>query len=269
MLPGQHWQSNKHAPSNAVISVTLTFCQQQRHCMLLLELAAELQLSGAAAANTLALPASSYAALYYPWLTLTNPLANGTLAVPPAAVAAGLYCRNDARYGVWKAPAGVTAKLMGITGLAFNVDDNIQQQLNPLGINCIRTLPRVGTVLWGARTLAGQTDPQWRYISARRTAMFIEQSILQNLVWAVSEANDQRLWQAVRNNTANFMQTLFRAGALQGAKPQEAFFVRCGIGETMNQTDIDQQQLIIELGFALIKPAEFMFSRLTYPLGQR
>ncbi len=267
LLPGQHWQSDKHAQSNAVISASLAFCQQQGHSMLLLELAAELQLSNAAGVSALGLPASSFAALYYPWLTLTNPLAKGTLAVPPAAVAAGLYCRNDARYGVWKAPAGVTAKLMGITGLVVDIDDSVQQQLNPLGINCIRTLPRVGTVIWGARTLASQADPQWRYISARRTAMFIEQSILQSLQWAVFEPNDQPLWQAVCSSLNNFMLTLFRAGAMQGTKPGEAFFVRCGLGETMSQHDINQQQLVIELGYALMKPAEFLISRLVVQLS--
>ncbi|WP_372627099.1 phage tail sheath family protein [Arsukibacterium sp.] len=267
LLPGQHWQSNKHAQSNAVISASLAFCQQQRHCMLLLELAADLQLSNAAGVSALGLPASSFAAIYYPWLTMTNPLAKGTLTLPPAAVAAGLYCRNDGRYGVWKAPAGVSAKLMGITGLALHVDDSVQQQLNPLGINCIRTLPRVGTVIWGARTLASQTDPQWRYISARRTAMFIEQSILQSLQWAVFEPNDQPLWQAVKSSITNFMLTLFRAGAMQGAKPSEAFFVRCGLGQSMSEHDIDQQQLVIALGFALIKPAEFMASRLVFKLN--
>ncbi|WP_213999451.1 phage tail sheath subtilisin-like domain-containing protein [Arsukibacterium sp.] len=267
LLPGQHWQSNKHAQSNAVISATLTFCQQQRQCMLLLELAADLHLSSAAGASILGLPASSFAALYYPWLTITNPLAKGTLTIPPAAVAAGLYCRNDARYGVWKAPAGVTAKLMGITGLAFNIDDSIQQQLNPLGINCIRTLPRVGTVVWGARTLASQTDQEWRYISVKRTAIFIEQSIIQSLQWAQSEPNDQPLWQAVRRNISNFLVTLFRAGAMQGVTQNEAFFVRCGLNETMTEKDINLQQLVIELGFAPVKPAEFVVISITYKLS--
>ncbi|MBV2128992.1 phage tail sheath family protein [Arsukibacterium indicum] len=267
LLPGQQWHSNKHAQSNAVISATLAFCQQQRQCMLLLDLAADVQLSSAAGASSLGLPASSFAALYYPWVTITNPLAKGTLTIPPAAVAAGLYCRNDARYGVWKAPAGVSAKLIGITGLVYQIDDNLQQQLNPMGINCIRTLPRVGTVIWGARTLASQADPDWRYISVRRTAIFIEQSVLQSLQWAVFEPNDHSLWQAVRRNISNFMVTLFRAGAFQGASPQEAFFVRCGLNETMTQQDITQHRLIIELGFAPVKPAEFVVIRITYPLG--
>jgi phage tail sheath protein FI len=267
LLPGQHWSSNKNSPGNAVISASLAFCQQQRQCMLLMDLAADVQLNSAAATNTLGLPASSFAALYYPWLTITNPLAKGTLTIPPAAVAAGLYGRNDRRYGVWKAPAGVTAKLMGITGLAVSLDDSVQQQLNSLGINCIRTLPRVGTVLWGARTLAGQTDTEWRYISVRRTAIFIEQSISQSLQWAVSEPNDQSLWQAVRRNISNFLITLFRAGAFQGAAPQDAFYVRCGLNETMTQQDINQHQLVIELGFAPVKPAEFVIIRLRYSLS--
>lgn len=267
LLPGQHWQRNKHAQSNAVISASLAFCQQQRHCMLLLEPAGELPLTSSGEVQALGLPVSSFAALYYPWLTITNPLAAGTLTVPPAAVAAGLICRNDARYGVWKAPAGVTAKLIGITGLTFAIDNNIQQQLNPLGVNCIRTLPRVGTVMWGARTLTDRTDPQWRYISVRRTAIFIEQSIMQSLNWAVFEPNDNPLWQAVRTSISNFMLTLFRAGAMQGVKASEAFFVRCGLNDTMTQHDIDQQQLVIILGFAPVKPAEFVLIKIIYKLS--
>lgn len=267
VLPGQHWQGNKHALSNAVISASLAFCQQQRHCMLLLEPSGERQLSSSSAVQALGLPVSSFAALYYPWLTITNPLATGTLTVPPAAVAAGLICRNDARYGVWKAPAGVTAKLMGITGLAFTIDDNIQQQLNPLGVNCIRTLPRVGTVMWGARTLTSQSDPEWRYISVRRTAIFIEQSIMRSLDWVVFEPNDNPLWQAVRTSISNFMLMLFRAGAMQGVKASEAFFVRCGLNDTMTQHDIDQQQLVIMLGFAPVKPAEFVLIKIIYKLS--
>jgi hypothetical protein len=266
VLPGQHWQSDKQAQSNAVISASLTFCQQQGHCMLLMDLAADLQLSNGASISALGLPISSFAALYYPWLKITNPLANGTLLISSAAVAAALYCRSDARYGVWKAPAGVSAKLMGIIGLAFNVDDGIQQQLNPLGINCIRTLPRVGTVMWGARTLAGQTEPEWRYISVRRTATYIEQSIIQSLQWAKLQANDQPLWQEVCRNISNFMLTLFRAGAMQGAKPTEAFYVRCGLGDTMTQLDMSKQQLVILLGFAPVKPAEFVVIRIVFQL---
>ncbi|SNY52263.1 Phage tail sheath protein FI [Arsukibacterium tuosuense] len=272
VLPGQYWGNTT---SKAAIMATLTFCQQVRHCMVLLDMAPGQQLHSKASVNATKLPTSSYAAVYYPWLMMANPLhhattnpaAPKTLLIAPSAVAAAVFVKTDNKYGVWKAPAGVSAKIAGVSGLEFNVDDDSQQQLNPLGINCIRTLPRLGTVVWGARTLASQTDPEWRYISVRRTAIFLEQSIIQSLQWAVFEPNDRPLWQTVRLNISNFLVTLFRAGAMQGTTQKEAFFVRCGLHETMNQQDLDQQQLVIELGFAPVKPAEFVVLRIIYKLN--
>lgn len=272
VLPGHYWGA---MASNVALSSALAFCQQVRRCMLLLDIAPGQQLNNAASVTALNLPVSSYAALYYPWLIManplyhatTNPLVAKTLTIAPSAVAAAVYARTDASHGVWKAPAGVSAKVMGVTGLQFTVENTSQQQLNPMGVNCIRSLPRVGTVLWGARTLAAQTDPEWRYISVRRTAIFLEQSICQSLQWTASEPNAQPLWQAVRRNVSNFLSTLYRAGAMQGASPKEAFFVRCDWGDTMTQHDIDQQQLVILLGFAPVKPAEFVLIRIVYKLS--
>ncbi|WP_083981861.1 phage tail sheath family protein [Arsukibacterium ikkense] len=271
VLPGQHWDI---ATGNTAITATLAFCQQHKQCLLLMDVAASQPLTGAASVAALALPTSSYAALYYPWLKMVNPLYHAVnnptaaklLSIAPSAVAAAVYTRTDSSFGVWKTPAGVSAKIIGVSGLAYSVDELSQQQLNPLGINCIRTLPRVGTVLWGARTLATQADPEWRYISVRRTAIFIEQSIRQSLGWAVFEPNEQPLWQAVRRNISNFLNTLFRAGAMQGQTAKEAFFVRCGLNDSMTQHDITKQQLVVELGFAPLKPAEFVVIRIVHPL---
>jgi phage tail sheath protein FI len=243
--------------------------------MLLLDTASGYPLDSPASVTALSLPSSSFVALYYPWLSISNPFyhvtrqptAEKTLTLAPSALAAAILVSTDARFGVHKAPAGVSAKLNGVISLQYSVNELNQQFLNPLGINCIRTLPKLGTVLWGARTLAAQSEPEWRYISVRRTAIFLEQSISQSLHWALSEQNNERLWQAVRRHVSNFMQTLFHAGALQGSKAQQAFFVQCGMGSSMSAQDIEQQQLVLVLGFAAIKPQEFIVIRLCLPMN--
>ncbi|WP_333607346.1 phage tail sheath family protein [Arsukibacterium sp.] len=280
VLPGKYWgatdgnAAEAQTAANQLILATLAFCQQVRHCMLLLDTASGYPLDSPASVTALSLPTSSFVALYYPWLSISNPFyhatrqptAEKTLTLAPSALAAAIVVSTDARFGVHKAPAGVSAKLNGVISLQYSVNELNQQFLNPLGINCIRTLPKLGTVLWGARTLAAQSEPQWRYISVRRTAIFLEQSISQSLHWALSEQNNERLWQAVRRHVSNFMQTLFHAGALQGSKAQQAFFVQCGLGSSMSAQDIEQQQLVLVLGFAAFKPQEFIVIRLRLPM---
>lgn len=282
VLPGKFWgaidgntDAEAQAVTNQLILATLTFCQQVRHCMLLLDTASGYPLDSPNSVAALNLPASSFAALYYPWLSISNPFyhatkqpgAAATLTLAPSALAAAIVVSTDARFGVHKAPAGVSAKLNGVISLQYSITELNQQFLNPLGVNCIRTIPKLGTVVWGARTLATQSEPEWRYISVRRTAIFLEQSISQSLHWALSEQNNERLWQAVRRHVSNFMQTLFHAGALQGSTAQQAFFVQCGLGSSMTAQDIEQQQLVILLGFAAIKPQEFIVIRLRLPLS--
>ena len=190
------------------------------------------------------------------------------MKVAPSAFAAGMWSRIDARRGVWKAPAGVETGLTGVAGLEFVVDDGTQDQLNPLGINCLRALPNFGSVIWGARTLATKADPEWRYVSVRRTAILIEQSVYNGIQWAVFEPNDHRLHAALRTNIGSFMDGLFRAGAFQGEKASDAYFVRCGLGDTMNQGDIDRGQVIVVVGFAPLKAAEFVIVRIQQKLQQ-
>ena len=140
---------------------------------------------------------------------------------------------------------------------------------NPLGVNCVRKLPGYGRVIWGSRTLSTQADPEWRYVPVRRTAIFIEQSIYNGIQWAVFEPNDFPLWGALRSNIGAFMNGLFRAGAFQGGTAKDAYFVRCGLGDTMTQADIDRGQVIVIVGFAPLKPAEFVIVRIQQKVDQQ
>jgi len=234
-------------------------------------------LDQAATVSQLGLPTSTYTTLYYPWVDVANPFFNEdtnpnaarTLTIAPSAFAAGMWAKIDGKRGVWKAPAGVEAQLNGVARLEFDVEDLEQDQLNPLGVNCYRKLPNFGAVIWGSRTLATKSDPEWRYIPVRRTAIFIEQSIYGGIQWAVFEPNDYPLWGALRGNIGSFMDGLFRAGAFQGAKADDAYFVRCGLGDTMTQGDIDRGQVIVIVGFAPLKPAEFVIVRIQQKVGQQ
>ncbi len=196
------------------------------------------------------------------------PLKAKTVAVQPSAIAAGMWARIDGKRGVWKAPAGVEARLTGAAGLQYQVENLEQDSLNPLGVNCIRKLPNFGSVFWGARTLSTNADPEWRYVPVRRTAIYIEESIYRGIQWAVFEPNDHPLWSSLRANIGGFMNGLFRAGAFQGKTAKEAYFVRCGLGDTMTQSDIDRGQVIVMVGFAPLKPAEFVIVRIQQKVGE-
>ncbi|WP_022665718.1 phage tail sheath family protein [Desulfospira joergensenii] len=203
-------------------------------------------------------PAGSRGAVYFPWILDSS--GRQPVLSPPSGGIAGLYARTDLSKGVWKAPAGLDALLKGTGKPSCTITDPDQDRLNPAGINAIRKFEPTGTVVWGARTLS--RDPEWRYVPIRRTAMMIEESISRGTRWAVFEHNDSNLWIRVKQTIALFLGNLFREGALQGAKDSEAFYVRCGRGETMTQADIDQGRLIIEIGIALLRPAEFIVLRI-------
>ena len=188
--------------------------------------------------------------------------------VPPSGFAAGLWAKTDGRRGVWKAPAGLQASLTGAANTKLKIGDDEQDQLNPVGVNCYRRVIS-DIVIWGSRTLATKADPEWRYVPVRRTAMMLEESIYQGIQWAVFEPNDHRLWSSLRLNIEAFMGTLFRAGAFQGEKASDAYFVRCGLGDTMVQGDIDRGQVIVVVGFAPLKPAEFVIVRIQQKVAQQ
>ncbi|MEO7068252.1 MAG: phage tail sheath subtilisin-like domain-containing protein [Rhodanobacter sp.] len=203
---------------------------------------------------------ASNAAIYFPWLVAPDPLQqNRPRAFPPCGFVAGLYARIDGQRGVWKAPAGHEASLNGVIDTKVRLTDDENATLNPLAINCIRHFPTSGPVVWGSRTLQGsnQRGSEWKYIPVRRTALFIEQSLYHGTKWVAFESNDELLWAQLRVNIGAFMHELFRRGAMSGTKPKEAYFVKCD-RETTTPSDVDQGIVNIIVGFAPLKPAEFV-----------
>lgn len=203
-------------------------------------------------------------ALYFPWLNAPDPLReNQPRAFPPCGFVAGIYARTDISRGVWKAPAGTEATVTGVTGVQIPLTDIENGMLNPLGVNCIREFPAHGIVVWGARTLIGANEQgsDWKYISVRRLALLIEESIYQGTKWVVFEPNDEPLWAKIRLNVGAFMHKLFRQGAFQGATPGDAYFVKCN-QETTTQFEIDQGIVNILVGFAPLKPSEFVVAKI-------
>ncbi len=213
---------------------------------------------------------SNYAALFFPRLKQPNPLRKNQVEdfVPCGAVA-GIFARTDAQRGVWKAPAGQEATLAGVPQLSVPLTDPENGELNPLGINCLRTMPAVGRVVWGARTREGddRLASEWKYIPVRRTALFIEESLYRGTQWVVFEPNDEPLWAQIRLNVGAFMQNLFRQGAFQGKTRSEAYFVKCD-KETTTQNDINLGIVNIVVGFAPLKPAEFVIIKIQQMAGQ-
>ncbi len=212
---------------------------------------------------------SANAAIYFPRLRVPDPLQEGRPRnVGASGTMAGVYARTDVTRGIWKAPAGTDAALRNAQ-LAVSIDDLENGGLNPLGVNALRTFPIFGNVAWGARTLDGadQQASQWKYIPVRRTALYIEESLYQGLKWVVFEPNDGPLWAQIRLNAGAFMNNLFRQGAFQGDAPAKAYFVKCD-GETTTQNDIDRGIVNILVGFAPLKPAEFVVIRISQIAGQ-
>jgi phage tail sheath protein FI len=182
---------------------------------------------------------------------------------------AGIFARTDSQRGVWKAPAGTLASIGGIVGQATLLTNDENGELNPLGVNCLRTFPTTGTVVWGSRTLQGddRLGSQWKYIPVRRTALYIEESLYRGLQWVVFEPNDEPLWAQIRLNVGAFMHDLFRKGAFQGQTPKDAYLVKCD-SETTTQTDINNGIVNILVGFAPLKPAEFVILQIEQLAGQ-
>lgn len=210
---------------------------------------------------------NSYGAVYFPWVKALDPtgLSTQPVLLPPSGYIAGLYARIDSNRGVWKAPAGTEATLSGAVGLSVELTDVQHGNLNPVSIDVIRRFATAGIVSFGARTIS--SDPEWKYVPVRRTAIMIRVSIYYGIQWAVFEPNDEPLWSALRLNVRSFMLTLFRQGAFQGATPSDAFFVKCD-SETTTQADIDLGIVNVLVGFAPLKPAEFVVVRISQKAGQ-
>jgi phage tail-like protein len=217
-----------------------------------------------------ALRRTNHAALYFPTLLQPNPLGRGEVEeFAPCGAVAGVIARTDVQRGVWKAPAGVDATLAGVARLSAALKDADVGELNPLGINCLQTLPSVGSVVWGARTLEGddRLASEWKYVPVRRTALFIEESLYRGTQWAVFEPNDEPLWNEIRLHVGAFMHDLFRQGAFQGTTAREAYFVKCD-RETTTQADVNNGIVNIIVGFAPLKPAEFVVIKLQQIVGR-
>jgi uncharacterized protein len=201
---------------------------------------------------------SKQATLYWPWLEVMDPLNKVPMLVPPCGHVAGVWARTDATRGVHKAPAN--EGILGITGLGYRIADAQQGELNRSGLNCIRSFPGAGIKVWGARTLSN--DPEWRYLNVRRLFNYISDSIRQGTQWAVFEPNDERLWMQLQIAVSNFLTLSWRSGALFGATPEQAFFVKCD--SEMNPPEVrDAGQVITEIGIAPVKPAEFVIFRIS------
>ena len=200
---------------------------------------------------------SSYLALYTPWCLIREGRVKQATAIPPSGFIAGIYTRVDTARGVYKAPANELVQ--GIAGFERNITEQEQSQLNPQGINVLRSFPGKGHLVWGARTASA--DPEWKYIPVRRYAIYLEQSIEKGTQWTVFEPNAEPLWQNLRSAITDFLQSEWRQGALQGTKPEDAYFVRID-RTTMTQTDIDEGRVIVQIGFAPLKPAEFVILRI-------
>ncbi len=217
-------------------------------------------------------PTSTNAAIYYPWLITTDPVTGAKIDSPPSGFVAGIYATEDASYGVWKSPAGLETTLNGTLGVVPTgvMTDNQQGVLNGNAINCLRVFPPLTPVVYGARTLAhnnpAQRD-QWGYIAVRRMALFLEQSLYNNLTWAVFKPNDTPLWHAITQEVSAFMLSLFRQGAFAGTKPSEAFLVVCD-NTTTTPSDVDNGVVNVLVGFAPLKPAEFVIVQIAQLAGQ-
>ena len=221
----------------------------------------DLSLSGLPARN---------AAIYFPRIQQADPDAEDELlSSVPCGVIAGIMARTDAQRGVWKAPAGVDANLSGVDGLTVKLTDEQNGRLNEVGINALRTFPVTGRVAWGARTMRGanQLGDEYKYIPVRRLALFLEESLYRGTKWVVFEPNDEPLWAQIRLNVGAFLQNLFRQGAFQGRSPREAYFVKCD-KDTTTQNDINLGIVNVLVGFAPLKPAEFVIIKIQQLAGQ-
>jgi phage tail sheath protein FI len=265
-------------PSAAVYSAALDYCVERRAVLIVdpdpawatpVDESIRNAMQGRNALN-LTGPSARNAALYFPCVRQADPLLDGRIdTFVPSGIIAGVIARTDASRGVWKAPAGLDASLTGVQDLQINMNDLENGQLNPLGINCLRSFGVNGRIVWGARTLRGadESADEYKYLPVRRLALFIEESLYRGTQWVVFEPNDEPLWAQVRLNVGAFMQGLFRQGAFQGASPRDAYFVRCD-AQTTTQHDIDLGVLNVAVGFAPLKPAEFVVIQIQQMAGQ-
>jgi len=276
LLPGLAWEAGL---GQDVVNKAVTHCEFMKNRVLIVDppnpgVVANVLSSGKDVKDK-AFPSSTFTALYYPWVNVSNPHYDAdtqanrpvTHTIPPSGMAAGMWARIDGSRGVWKAPAGLEATVRGTQGPNLLIGNDIQDQLNEWGINCIR--PIIGPpVVWGARTLATKVKPDQRYVPVRRTSAMIGESLYNALQAVVFEPNKHTLWASLRASANDFMDQLFRAGAFQGEKASQAYYVKCGLGQTMTQGDIDAGIVRLVVGYAPLKPAEFVVVQIKQIVGQ-
>jgi phage tail sheath protein FI len=254
---------------STVVDAAIPYCEKRR-AFLLVDSPTTWTDKSAAIGGIASFTKSKNAALFFPRLREANPLHDSQLEdFAPSGAIAGIFARTDSQRGVWKAPAGLDAMLVGVPQLSVSLTDGENGELNPLGINCLRAMPAAGRVVWGSRTLQGddRLASEWKYIPVRRTALFLEESLYRGTQWVVFEPNDEPLWAQIRLKSGAFMHNLFRQGAFQGKTPKEAYFVKCD-KETTTQNDINLGVVNILVGFAPLKPAEFVVIKLQQMAGQ-
>lgn len=256
---------------NDIFAAAMTYCQKRRAFLLIdpppevndVDSAADWKSSGLTVHE-------KDGAAFFPRVRLSDPLNDyQPRTFAPSGVIAGLFARIDANRGVWKAPAGTEATLTGVQSFVYKLTDPENGALNPLGLNCLRNFPIYGNIAWGARTLVGADaeGSEWKYVPVRRTALYIEESLFRGTKWVVFEPNDEPLWAQIRLNIGSFMHGLFRQGAFQGKTPREAYLVKCD-KETTTQDDINKGIVNILVGFAPLKPAEFVIIKIQQLAGQ-
>lgn len=258
--------------SNFVLSQAVAFCERKRAFLIMDPPRPDPAADDPVAAGETAFedaPKSKNAAIYFPYLTSSDPLTGDPIAIPPGGTVAGVFARTDLNRGVWKAPAGLEATTLNVRQVVRQgrMTDQEHGVLNQIGVNVLRDFPNVGTVVFGARTLAYATERQWGYVSVRRMALFLEQTLYANLRWVVFEPNDEPLWASIRATIEAFMLGLFRQGAFQGATPRQAFQVKCD-AQTTTQADINNGIVNIVVAFAPLKPAEFVIVKIAQLAGQ-
>ncbi len=269
-LPLASWSASATSPDPLLWNSAMTFVEEER-AFLIMDPPEEWATAAAAtAAVTTFATRSDNAALYFPRVMAADPLQEGRAAeFPPCGVVAGIMARTDAQRGIWKAPAGIDATARGVVELTTKLTDVQQGTLNDFGVNAFRSFPVYGTVLWGARTLSGANvlASEWKYVPVRRLALYLQESLYRGTQWAVFEPNDEPLWRELRLAIGSFLHGLFRQGAFAGASPAEAYFVKCD-RETTTQADIDLGIVNVLVGFAPLKPAEFVILRIQQLVSQ-
>jgi phage tail sheath protein FI len=253
----------------ATLSAAMSFCEERR-AFLIVDPNPAKDFTNIGDWVGTSLQSSRNAAVFFPRILAADPLQNfRTRPMPASGAIAGIFAQTDAQRGVWKAPAGIDAVLQGVQGLSDTVTDPENGVLNPLGINCLRTFAVYGSVVWGSRTLFGSDvrADEYKYVPVRRLALYLEETLYRGTQWVVFEPNDEPLWAQIRLNVGSFMQTLFRQGAFQGSTPTNAYFVKCD-SETTTPADQNQGVVNILVGFAPLKPAEFVVIQLQQMAGQ-